>query len=267
MSYQKILNEEFEMRLNRNSAYSLRAFARDLGISHSSLSRVLTGEQGLSAEKTALIAKKLNFSQQESTRFKSLVLAACARSPQAREWARLKLKETDTSEAQVSLEYFRAISDWWHFAIIELTQVKDFQSDPKWISERLQIPLADTKEAIARLLKLELMEISPTGKLLKNVEFRATPSGTPDRSIKMNHQQILKKAEAALFEQSAEERDFSNITFAMNTETLAWAQKELKKFRRALTRRLAADQNKDRLYSLAIQLFALDKKWDKKNES
>ena len=47
-TYHDLINEEFEKRKQINSAYSLRAFARDLGISAPRLSQILNKKQGLS---------------------------------------------------------------------------------------------------------------------------------------------------------------------------------------------------------------------------
>jgi hypothetical protein len=43
-SYRRTLHEELETRSARNPGYSLRAFARDLGIRHSRLSEVLMAQ-------------------------------------------------------------------------------------------------------------------------------------------------------------------------------------------------------------------------------
>jgi uncharacterized protein (TIGR02147 family) len=258
-TYRRFLTEEFEIRCKRNSSYSLRAFARDLELSHSSLSRVMNSTQGLSATKAKQLTVLLKLNADESAYFVSLVETECARSPAAREVAKQKLKEI-TPVSALSLEHFKTISDWHHFAIIELTGVNDFQSNASWIAKRLGIPLKEAKSALDRLFALNMIEIDADGRYQKVIAFQATPSGIPSRSLKKRHQQILKKAETALFEQSVDEREFASITFSMNSETLGWAKEEMKKFRRSLARRLTEQPNKDRLYELSMQLFALDVK-------
>jgi uncharacterized protein (TIGR02147 family) len=258
-SYRKILSDEFEIRIRRNSAYSLRSYARNLGLSHSSLSRILAGTQGLSQDKALLVAKSLRLNATESSNFEALVQSECARSEKVRAFAKEKIKENEKVVTSLSLEYFKVVSDWYHFAIIELTAVEGFKRDPLWISRRLGITPTEAKDAVTRLLRLELIEKNPAGQLIKTEEFRAVTSAVPNRSVQSHHQQILKKAETALFEQPIEERDFSSTSFAMSSQTLAWAKDEMKKFRRSLTKRLAQDEKKDRLYALSMQLFALDK--------
>lgn len=257
-SYRNLLNEELQYRIKRNPSYSLRAYARDLGLSHSSLSRVLTGAQGLSLKKAAFMAKALALSPTEQAEFETLVQSECARSKIMRDFAQQKVKESGQAVTELSTEYFKIVSDWYHFAIAELTEVRGFKSNPKWIANRLAISVIEASEAIERLLKLELIEETQSGRLKKTADFRATHSKIPNRSIQMHHQQILFKAEQALLNQPPENREFSSISFAMNSKSLSWAKEEMKKFRRALTKRLSSEKNKDRLYAFSMQMFALD---------
>ena len=257
-SYRNVLSEEFELRVRRNPAYSLRAYARDLGLSHSSLSRILGKEQGLSLTKTVGILKALKLTEAEGVLFQTMVQSECARSKVVRAHALKKIKAGSGKVADLSVEYFKIIADWHHFAIVELTEVEGFQSDAKWISQRLGISEREVKEAVARLMTLELIEKVKGKPFRKTAEFRATHSAVPNRSIQSHHRQILVKAEKALFEQEPGEREFSSISFAMNSESLAWAKEEMKKFRRNLTRHLAKEENKNRLYEFSMQLFALD---------
>lgn len=54
-----MLNEEFEKRKARNSAYSLRAFARDLGVSKTTIGEVINGGRRLSIHNIEIVARKL----------------------------------------------------------------------------------------------------------------------------------------------------------------------------------------------------------------
>lgn len=257
-NYTKILLQEFQSRTRRNAAYSLRSFARDLNLSHSSLSRILGGSQGLSEAKAEEVIRQLKLTGHEADRFRIEVQSQHSRSKRTRESAQARLTKNEFRISDLSLEHFKIVSDWYHYAILELSTLQDFQSDVTWISQRLNISELETKAAIKRLISLELLEKSQDGTIKKTTDFQATPSGTPSRALKNHHQQMLKKAEAALFDQDLDERDFSSITFAMSSETLSWAKQEMKSFRRSLTRKLATEKKKDRLYVLSMQLFALD---------
>lgn len=256
--HKKILQDEFDRRRDRNASYSLRSFARDVGLSPGSVSKILSGQQGLSLLAAKKVAKALDLSQIETKLFCVAVESQHARSKLGRERAQKELLTEGVRSADLSIDYFKTIADWYYPAILELPEVKGFQSNPVWIAERLGISETVAKDAIQRLLKLELLEESKSGKLKKSSGYLKTPSDIPSRSFRNHHAQLLKKAEEALETQTVTQRDFSAVTFSMNTEDMHWAKTELKKFRAELTHRLSASKDKDRLYQLTLELFALD---------
>ena len=65
----KVLLKEIEKRKEKNTRYSLRGFAKFLGIAPSTLSRILTSGQELSVGATRKIIKKLQLEEQESFLF------------------------------------------------------------------------------------------------------------------------------------------------------------------------------------------------------
>ena len=59
----EILSDALNERISINPGYSLRAFARDLGISPQLLSNVINGKRGMSADLATRIAGKINLSE------------------------------------------------------------------------------------------------------------------------------------------------------------------------------------------------------------
>ena len=123
-SYRLILQEHFEARKQRNPAYSLRAYARDLGWSVSRLSETFAGKAGLSEAKADTVAKRLALPANERDLFKAMVAAQHAKSPRVREQATAKVRQIrkQTGLTRVSVEAFQVIRDWYHLAILELTK-------------------------------------------------------------------------------------------------------------------------------------------------
>ncbi len=258
LNYRTILQEEFARRKKRNPSYSLRSYARDLKLCVASVSNLLSGKQGLSPLKAKQVAQILELEESEMELFCTLVESRHARAKVNREQAQKKLGAQELKVTDLSMEYFKVISEWYYYAILELPGVADFRSDTKWIANRLGISASTTTEAINRLIRLELLEEDARGNYKKVPGFLSAIANVPNRSIKNHHRQMLQKADVALDEQSVEESDFTGVTFSMNTEDLKWAKEEIKKFRRALSTRLSANKNKNRLYQLNFELFALD---------
>ena len=59
MPVRDLLREELRKRQTRNRRYSLRAFARDVGVHHSTLSRVLRGRQRVTTATLMTVAMRL----------------------------------------------------------------------------------------------------------------------------------------------------------------------------------------------------------------
>jgi uncharacterized protein (TIGR02147 family) len=67
--YSTYLAEELNRRKRRNNCYSLRAFARSLGIDPAILSRAIAGKRSLSAKTIRKIIYKLNLTELEMKMF------------------------------------------------------------------------------------------------------------------------------------------------------------------------------------------------------
>src|SRR5690242_6626987 len=120
MSFRETLKSEYETRCRRNPAYSLRAYARDLGVAPSRLLDVLNARYGMSREAADGIARRLGFSKMETSRFCDEVEAEHGRSRASREAARARLGQdsVDPDVHRLQMDAFRAIADWYHFAIV-----------------------------------------------------------------------------------------------------------------------------------------------------
>jgi uncharacterized protein (TIGR02147 family) len=262
MTYQRFILSEFEGRRQRNARYSLRAFARDLGLAAPKLSEILRGKSGLSSESAQRLAPKLGLSAAEAETFVSMVQAKHARASRDREAAKSKLSEMKQSHQfnELSLESFRIISDWWHFAILELTEVNAFRSSTAWIAKRLGLSESVAKEAVQRLFDFGLLAKTEDGTWYQTNAILATPQGVPSAEIRKHHRQILAKADESLTKSPITERDLSSMTLSMSEEDFLEVQEEIKQFRRRLSLKIAKAKTKNRVYTLAIQFFPLDQK-------
>jgi uncharacterized protein (TIGR02147 family) len=257
--YRRVLTEELESRQKRNPSYSLRAFARDLDLQPSNASEIIRGLSGLSPQSGAEIAKKLGLSEEETHWFLTSIEAFHGRGFR-KEKAKAKLESILAQNGfdDLSLERFKIISDWYHFALLELTDTKDFSSDPAWIAQRLNISETEACEAIERLIQFGLLEQKRDG-TLKQTKSTSVAGGIPSREIRKHHSQILHKAEEALTQVEIDARDFSAITMAIPQSMLPEAGKLIRDFRRKLHRILTTSaEPKDRVYILGIQLFPVD---------
>ena len=139
--YRVFLENELKTRRELNPSYSLRAFARDLGLSAPRLSQVMSRKQGLSYESAKKVSKRLPLSEKEREIFCHSAGLLHSRNNQDRNLHQERMDQIrNETNKFLDLEYFKVISDWYHFAILELTYTEDFQSRPSWISRKLGVP-------------------------------------------------------------------------------------------------------------------------------
>lgn len=262
-SYVQILKSTLEERRLTNPSYSLRAFARDLEMEPANLSKVLAGGKGISENKAIDLCDKLGLSDEEANYFCDLVISCHARSRKKRELAksRLAMYAQKTNVTEIKEDIFKVISDWYHFAILELITLKDFTSDPEWMAKKLGITTNQVELALTRLENLELIKIQG-GKVLSTGVQLETTNGISSKSIKKLNSQLLTKASAAITSQNVNERHLSTLTTAIHKKDLKKYGEFIEKFKQEFNL-MNLNNNKlnkpDEVYALTMQFFKLTK--------
>ncbi len=258
-SYHDLIDEEFEKRKALNTAYSLRAFARDLNLSPATLSQVMSKKNGLSLDAAELISEKLKFNENKKDWFLNSVGALHSRGQKDRQKFQEKIatyKNEKITFSEIQLEYFKVIADWYHFALLELTRLHDFKNDIAWIADTLGISQETTREAILRLKNLDLI-VEKDDVLVDVFTCLATPNDVPSMPIKKFHHELMKKAMERLYEDDVSNREISSTLFAFNKTDLPKAKEKIRTFRKELEQEFAVDTKKDAVYCLGIQFFEL----------
>jgi uncharacterized protein (TIGR02147 family) len=247
-----LLKTEMVQRQERNSAYSLRAFARDLGTSAAVLSMVLQGKRPVSSEKAISWADRLKFpSEKRQQLLKAVTEDLHGRlDPTIR---RTRAMEEKMAYMQLQIDQFAIISDWWHFGLMNLVKLKNFQSDIAWMSERLGISADECSEALDRLQRMGLMECTD-GTWSRTARPLETPTDLPSEAIRSFHRQNIRRALSSIDDVSIEERDITSIMITTDKAKLEEAKKRIRLFRKELAAFLGESQG-DEVYSLNIQLF------------
>lgn len=238
LDYRKYLNDELEKRMAKNPSYSLRAFAKHLGITPQMLSFVMNKKKNISMEMAAQIAERLDLDPTQANYFLNMVELAKAKNPVSRKLIEARLngsfERKEGGFHQLAAEQFKVISDWCHYAILELTQTKNFQANPEWIAKRLGIRPFEVKQAIARLKMLELLDETDDGQLIRT-ELNITANySSPNAPLRKLAKQYLEKAVDALENQPQEERDITNMTMSIDPTRIPEAKEMIAEFRRKL---------------------------------
>ena len=206
------LFQEFLNRKKKNPSYSLRAFAKLLGISPSYLSLVFSGKRTLPPKQTLKIASKLELSPLESLK---LAYPQYALNSDIR-------KEISNSE-------FKVVADWKYFAILALGKIKNNRAQDTWISKRLGINIYEAREAFSTLVDLKMIEKSGIDFRVTKEDF-TTKNDVPSATIRKFHTDVLEKAKLQIEIVPVEKREFQTMIFAGNSKLFKKAKKMIREF-------------------------------------
>lgn len=256
--FRKYLQRELVRRIQANPKYSLRAFAKRLGIAPSLLSKILHEKVGITLKMFTRISQHLDLNPQEVTAFREFLGAS--KHTKRRTVPRNGSQYDANDFEDLSLESFQIMADWYHFAILELTYVNGFQPNPKWIAHALGISVPEVNAAVERLKRLEMLVIDKAGTWTDQSEFVTTLHSHLTSAAQRKHQkQVLSQAQKALEDIPIELRDQTSVTMAIPVSELPLIKEKIKTFRRDLCASLALNPTKDEVYQLAISLFPISK--------
>jgi uncharacterized protein (TIGR02147 family) len=262
-----ILQHAFRKRLLRNPSYSVRAFARDLGVSQTLLSLIFAGKRSLSFQQAFRFASKLGLNADEKKAWYQKVFVALPEKAKGRhrlqallegEYAAPNREDSPSQRTALESDFLRILGEWYHVAILDFSQVKNFRPDPEWIAVRLGIQPEEARDAIERLLSIGLLK-SVDGQLVKTNLHIDIPAPSSIPVVRQYHQQMSRKAIECLQSPDPDahrRRRMSSLTFSVRTDRLPEAFARIEKFKTEMAD-LLAEGVSNSLYQLNVQLFPL----------
>jgi hypothetical protein len=121
VTFRAVLAAEFDRRRSSNPRYSLRSFARDLSVDHSTLSQILRGKRRLTGRNIRTFGRRLR-------------LAAPA-------IAELCALENES-------------------AVLSALDRPNFQADSRWVASMVGIPLDEVNVTLQRLLRKRIVSMT-----------------------------------------------------------------------------------------------------------
>src|SRR5262249_20161371 len=140
-----------------NPRYSLRAFAKALGIGPSALSDMLNGKRTITRTMKERLGLAMGLPLDEIRKYQN--------AHEAHSKTQLQNERKNILDfQQLTLDTFAIISDWYHYAILELMKVHSFKGDTTWISKSLGITKSEANAAVERLMRVGLIKVSDQGR-------------------------------------------------------------------------------------------------------
>lgn len=255
-SFADRLQEELADRSNRNPSYSLRAFAKSLDVDHSTLSKFLTGARKPGTKVILKLGAKIGLSPEEISFF---IESSKGNAPSG-----------FNSFESINADNFKVISDWYHYAILELMAVEDFKPDFEWVAESLGITKNQVEVAIKRLERVGLLRVTAEGEWVDRSSGFSTTLDTPysTSAFRRLQRQVLEKAIIALDEIPMQRRNQTSMTTAVSIDKIPEAISMITKFRRKLGRFLKSKPGENQeVYHVSISMYPITNLKGEKNET
>ena len=259
--YRHFLNRDFQAKKSKNSQYSYRAYARDLGLSSGYLSQVLKAQRTLSFEKAIQLSAILNVTEEQKTEFLAQVRLANAKSTPAKSEILSELAKQQIKAPKFRIhrpESLNLIKSWHYTALLEVFALSDYQSNFKWIAKRFSLSQKMVKEVFHNLELAGLIRKNESGCWGLKDKHNKWPD-IPSKAIRKIHKEYIKMAANAIDQQNYTERDITGSVFAISSKQYPKFQKLIAEFRQKAIQLADEEKSPDAVYRLSVQLFRLDK--------
>lgn len=243
-SFRLRLQSELAARCARNPQYSLRSFARHLDIDHSTLSQFLRGKRKLTEATIQKLGAALKISSQEIESYIEHHRRWPVADPSVEEATRLT---RDAAEM---------ISDWYHYAILELTRLESFRADSSWVARVLGISVDEVNVALVRLCHLGLLSMEGDRWVDRSQGLVVSVGDFTQTAIDRLWSQVRALALASL-KDPARIHEHSSMTLAVDSKRLPEITEKIASFRSDLLEMLQQDSAPNDVYRLEISLFPI----------
>lgn len=246
--FPEFINQEFRLRKERNSKYSVRAFANYLEINAGILSSLMNGKRKMGHKYIEKFGRKLGLSINEIKGYQ----------------ANLSIKESITEDemfkkyTQVTLDSYQLLSEWHHMAIIYMRTPNNYLKSPVILAKSLGLTKKQVSDALARLERMDIVTKTSRGYKVKSKAFITNIDSDLGKDAGRKFMRdILYKSLEALEHTDISKRDHSTITMSFPPKEMQNAKEMLKKFRRKFLTTFDRPSTKNEAYTLQLSFFPL----------
>lgn len=239
-------------------SFSYRAFSQRAGLkSPNHLQLVIKGKRSLTDEVASAFAQAMRLDTQETEYFCQLSRFNQAKTHSKKQAAYEALLQFRAHSKTQRLRKHHASyhSNWYTPTIREMSQSPRFQNSPSWIAKRLRPPIkvSEVKRAISTLKALGVwVDDGVAGVPL------STGPQTDGMHIQSFHKEMLERANEAVEQMPADEREFNSLTFCANEETFTMLKQKIREFSNEMLALIAERESEGtHVMQMSIMCFPL----------
>jgi DNA-binding MarR family transcriptional regulator len=238
LTFQNYLIKEYQRRKKNNSSYSLRAFARDLDIDQSLLSKSLKG------------TKDFNWKTIEDC------LKILSAPPEVMAYFKEKKHNFTSDFSPLEESIILAMSDWKYWAILEFFKI-DESPTPEKIAKKFKLPIKEVINILTILENLEFIkQVKGKYKLLKPNNSWVDNKNTSNARKELQKKLALKSYES-IDQISVDKRHHCSLTVAIDKEKIPEFKEKINSFVAKFGKFSQKKSEIDEVYQLSVGFFPL----------
>lgn len=218
------LKNEYVKKVKVNQNFSLRSYARFLGIHFATLSLLMSGKRPVTAKTIQKLASRLNASEKDIDLWISEISDRSSKN----------FKEVaDIRYHILEEESLLLMSEWYHDVIVELVYTEHFKKDPSWIARVCGISYIEAEMALSRLFKLGQLVEGTDGNWAVAHDFKSsiTSDLKTNSAMKKYQKDLLKKGLDAIEIVPIEDRTNTSLVVAISKDQLHEIREEIRALR------------------------------------
>lgn len=243
-SFREYLKQELERRVAVNPQYSLRSFARQVGVHHATLSGLLSGKRPITRKSVVKLSRPLALGPKQIDAFIQPELTA-----------------DHADYVKIQEEQFLTMSEWYFDAILEYSLLRGARMNPDGIAAAFGLSKFKARAAIEILLRIGLLKkVGRRYQLVHRDTTNVLDPALSSAAQRKYQKQILEKSMEALELIERKKRDHTSMTMAVQKADVPKVKAMIQKFSFELNSYLQRKSSEpDSVYQLQISFFPLSR--------
>lgn len=263
------LNTLYEEKKERNTRYSVRAWAKHLGYNSAAfLGQVMKGERSANMSLLLKIRDTEEMDDKSWRHLKILYLKSLYNDRDDLIFEDLLLP-LNTLDFDINIEKFELLSNWYNLVIFELAKQQSFSLDSSLIKKALEFDISEDQVNEAFTLLKDLKMIDKSGRRTTQGQVGIVTTNNDDETqasvnqaienktneaIRTHHKDFIKLASQAIDEQPTEKRFLSSATVTISEDDLEQINNILEEAHMRIMS-LPKKNKSSSIYQLNTQLF------------
>ena len=232
-----MLKAEYSSRTLSNPRYSLRQWAKQIGMSSGAISELFSGQRKITDQKAIAVAKAAGLKEKQL----NLLLAQIGRPAEV---VRIQPKRSDVE----------MIMEWVNHAICGYYEMDALSVDSRIIAERLQRSEKEIIDRTEKLIQNGLLIRNSNGKIFRKQENWDLSLALSPAELEKIRRKAIEFSGAALGSVSSQDSLFQVYTFPGNRGQIEYLRTELHRIFNSLNARVQTEAREE-LVRFSVQIF------------